>query len=160
MPRLIWVFAGRTLILLVLSYCGSVYSAVLSVKFLFICQVDVVVIFVILSYYTLFHPKKSVEEDDDDAATPTEHTIKENIIHVGQEVKQGVQKVGNTVKPVLQTVQTGMKSGVQSVQSGVKAGVQSVSNMWTAFKNRRTEHSLEHSIEKNWGILSVISGKR
>ena len=93
-------------------------------------------------------PPKSVEEDDE-LETPTEHTIKENILHVGQEVKQGVQKVGSTVKPVLQTVQTGMKSGVQSVQSGVKAGVQSVSNMWTAFKNRRTEHPVEHSVEKN-----------
>ena len=107
---------------------------------------------VILSCFTIyFTPLKSDDDDDDDVSTPTEHSIKENILHVGQEVKQGVQKVGNTVKPVFQTVQTGMKSGVQSmksgVQSGVKAGVQSVSNMWTAFKNRRTEHSQEHSAE-------------
>lgn len=86
--------------------------------------------------------KQSRSDDEDlDAETPTEHSLKENIVHVGQEVKQGVQKVGSTVKPVLQTVQTGVKTGVQSVQSGVKAGVQSVTSMWTAFKNRRTEQS-------------------
>ena len=45
MPRLIWVFAGRTLTLLVLSWCGSVvksYSTVLFVKF--------VIVFFSLSY--------------------------------------------------------------------------------------------------------------
>ena len=105
------------------------------------------------TFISLFPQKKlSSDEEEIDAVTPTEHSLKENLVHVGQEVKQGVQKVGHTVKPVLQTVQTGVKSGVQSmqtgvktgvqsVQSGVKAGVQSVSNMWTAFKNRRSEQS-------------------
>ena len=103
-------------------------------------------------YIFISTKKLSSDEEEIDAVTPTEHSLKENLVHVGQEVKQGVQKVGHTVKPVLQTVQTGVKSGVQSmqtgvktgvqsVQSGVKAGVQSVSNMWTAFKNRRSEQS-------------------
>ena len=99
----------------------------------------------------VYFTSKYDDDDDDDIPTPTEHSLKENIVHVGHEVKQGVQKVGNTMKPVLQTVQagvkTGVKTGVQSVQSGVKAGVQSVSNMWTAFKNRRTEQSSEKDLE-------------
>lgn len=90
-------------------------------------------------------------DDDGGDDTPTEHkSLKESLITVQTEVKQGVQKVSSSVKPVLHTVQTGVKSGVHSVseglktgvhgmQSGVKAGVQSVSNMWTAFRNRRSE---------------------
>ena len=95
--------------------------------------------------------------DEDDDKTPTEHkTLKESLITVQTEVKQGVQKVSSSVKPVLNTVQTGMKSGVHSVsaglktgvhgmQTGVKAGVQSVSNLWTAFRNRKSEQQTENN---------------
>lgn len=48
------------------------------------------------------------------------------------------------MKTGVHSVGVGLRSGVQGVQTGVKAGVQSVSNMWSAFKSRKTTQAIEH----------------